>query len=182
MSRTRPLSRYIATRANVAELADAQDLGSCPVRGAGSTPAVRIAGALALGADLPERLEEPCAAPPRAAWDASNLSRCRAANPDSLPTSRCAILVWTPCRIAWSSFGALPGLTPREQRPRYPPEMQVSPDVLHSMSRLWPSNYVCRLHLSTMSGESDSDQPAAAGTLGHRHWRVPAAPSIEYCG
>ena len=28
--------------ANVAELADAQDLGSCPERGAGSTPAVRI--------------------------------------------------------------------------------------------------------------------------------------------
>jgi hypothetical protein len=28
----------------VAELADAQDLGSCPVRGAGSTPAVRIRG------------------------------------------------------------------------------------------------------------------------------------------
>ena len=32
---------YILTYANVAELADAQDLGSCPVRGAGSTPAVR---------------------------------------------------------------------------------------------------------------------------------------------
>jgi hypothetical protein len=33
---------YILMYANVAELADAQDLGSCPVRGAGSTPAVRI--------------------------------------------------------------------------------------------------------------------------------------------
>ena len=28
--------------ANVAELADAQDLGSCPARGPGSTPGVRI--------------------------------------------------------------------------------------------------------------------------------------------
>ena len=32
---------YISTHANVAKLADAQDLGSCPARGAGSTPAVR---------------------------------------------------------------------------------------------------------------------------------------------
>jgi hypothetical protein len=35
-------ARYNLIDANVAELADAQDLGSCPVRGAGSTPAVRI--------------------------------------------------------------------------------------------------------------------------------------------
>jgi hypothetical protein len=33
---------YILPHANVAKLADAQDLGSCPARGAGSTPAVRI--------------------------------------------------------------------------------------------------------------------------------------------
>jgi hypothetical protein len=35
------LTHYLASHANVAELADAQDLGSCPARGAGSTPAVR---------------------------------------------------------------------------------------------------------------------------------------------
>jgi hypothetical protein len=39
--RAKRLTRYLPTHANVAELADAQDLGSCPVRGAGSTPAVR---------------------------------------------------------------------------------------------------------------------------------------------
>jgi hypothetical protein len=38
------VSRYLCTLASVAELADAQDLGSCPARGAGSTPAVRIQG------------------------------------------------------------------------------------------------------------------------------------------
>ena len=37
----RELALYFGN-ASVAELADAQDLGSCPVRGAGSTPAVRI--------------------------------------------------------------------------------------------------------------------------------------------
>ena len=33
--------RLYLAYANVAKLADAQDLGSCPARGAGSTPAVR---------------------------------------------------------------------------------------------------------------------------------------------
>jgi hypothetical protein len=34
--------RIFQAVANVAELADAQDLGSCPARGPGSTPGVRI--------------------------------------------------------------------------------------------------------------------------------------------
>ena len=35
--------RFIAV-ADVVELADTQDLGSCPARGEGSTPSVRIVG------------------------------------------------------------------------------------------------------------------------------------------
>ncbi len=37
-----PPEGIIMRRANVAELADAQDLGSCPARGPGSTPGVRM--------------------------------------------------------------------------------------------------------------------------------------------
>ena len=44
MLRDRAAEGYLSLHlANVAEPADAQDLGSCPARGPGSTPGVRIA-------------------------------------------------------------------------------------------------------------------------------------------
>jgi hypothetical protein len=47
--------RLSCRHANVAELADAQDLGSCPARGPGSTPGVRTSSFLC----LPDRDLEP---------------------------------------------------------------------------------------------------------------------------